>query len=157
MPSGWSREIFGYRIAILAAILGGVRILFGAIESLLAGKVGADLALGIATIAAMLLGEPLVAAEIVFIGMLGECLESITFERTQRAVRKLVEVFPRRCWALRDGQEIAVVFDYQYQGQHVSSITWSFQRSRRMRPSGRRPMARWATVEPTIPASSAMP
>src|ERR687885_331195 len=58
---------------------------------------------------ALVIGEPLVAAEVVFIGMLGECLESVTFERTQRAVRKLVEVFPRRCWLLRDGQEVRVL------------------------------------------------
>src|SRR5437016_8855337 len=29
--------------------------------------------------------------------------------RTQRAIRKLVEVFPRRCWLLRDGQEVRVL------------------------------------------------
>jgi Cu+-exporting ATPase len=119
LPAGWSSTIFGYRIALLAAILGGARILFGAVESLLAGKIGADLALGIATIAAMLLGEPLVAAEIVFIGMLGECLESITFERTQRAVRKLVEVFPHRCWLLRDGQEVRVLTSEVHVGDRV--------------------------------------
>src|SRR5262249_7078395 len=52
--------------------------------------------------------KPLVAAEVVFIGMVGECLEGFTFDRTQRAIRKIVEVFPRRCWLLRDGQEIRV-------------------------------------------------
>jgi P-type Cu+ transporter len=105
----WPREVYGYRIALLAAILGGARTLYGSLEGLFEGKVGADVALAIAAIAAILIGEPLVAAEVVFIGMLGECLEAITFERTQRAVRKLVEVFPRRCWLLRDGQEVRVL------------------------------------------------
>src|SRR5262249_53074700 len=50
-----------------------------------------------------------VAAEVVFIGLLGECLEDFTFARTQRAIGKLVEVFPRRCWLLRDGQEVRVL------------------------------------------------
>src|SRR5262249_46513066 len=54
---------------------------------------------------AILLREPLVAAEVVFIGLVGECLESFTFERTQRAVRHLVTICPHRCWRLRDGQE----------------------------------------------------
>src|SRR5262249_22985223 len=45
---------------------------------------------------------------VVFIGMLGECLESFTFARTQRAIRQIVEVCPRRCWLLRDGQEVRV-------------------------------------------------
>jgi len=37
-----------------------------------------------------------------------ECLESLTFERTQRAIQRIAEVFPRRCWVLRDGQEVRV-------------------------------------------------
>jgi Cu+-exporting ATPase len=101
----WSNEIGGYRLALIAAVIGGARTLYGSINALLEGRVGADLALAIACVAAVLLNEPLVAAEIVFIGMAGECLEFFTFERTQRAVRGLVELCPRRCWRLRDGRE----------------------------------------------------
>src|SRR5262249_29591467 len=108
LPS-WPTEWKGYRFAHLAAIIGGARILFTSLEGLLEGRIGADLALAIACIAAILINEPLVAAEIVFIGMLGECLESFTFERTQRAIRRIVEVCPRRCWLLRDGQEVRVL------------------------------------------------
>src|SRR5262249_21735896 len=93
----WRQEFYGYRIALLAAVLGGARVLYTSLESLLEGRLGADLALALACVAAILIGEPLVAAEIVFIGMVGECLESFTFERTQRAIRKIVEVCPRRC------------------------------------------------------------
>jgi Cu+-exporting ATPase len=105
----WSNEIFGYRIALIAAVLGGARVLYGSLDALFEGKVGADLALAIACVAAILVKEPLVAAEIVFIGMVGECLESITFERTQRAIRRIVEICPRRCWRLRDGHEERVL------------------------------------------------
>jgi Cu+-exporting ATPase len=105
----WPNEIGGYRLALVAAIIGGARILLGAAEALFEGRFGADLALGIACLAAVLLNEPLVAAEIVFIGMAGECLEFFTFERTQRAVRGLVELCPRRCWRLRDGCEERVL------------------------------------------------
>ncbi len=108
LPS-WSNKPYGYRIALLTAILGGARTLYGALNSLFEGRIGADLAVAIACVAAILVDEPLVAAEIVFIGMLGECLESITFERTQRALRSLVEIFPRRCWRLRDGVEERVL------------------------------------------------
>src|SRR5215471_5974313 len=69
----WPREIAGYRIVLLPAILGGVRVLHNSLDSLLQGRVGADLAIAIACVAAILIGEPLVAAEIVFIGMVGEC------------------------------------------------------------------------------------
>ena len=106
----WSREFYpGYRFALIAAVLGGARVLYGSLESLMEGRVGADLALAVACIAAILFRKPLVAAEVVFIGMVGECLESFTFERTQRAIRRIVEVFPRRCWLLRDGQEVRVL------------------------------------------------
>jgi Cu+-exporting ATPase len=104
----WPRELFGYRYALIAAVVGGARTLYGSLEGLLEGRVGADLALALAAIAAILIGEPLVAAEVVFIGMLGEVLESFTFARTQHAIRKIVEVCPRRCWLLRDGQEVRV-------------------------------------------------
>lgn len=104
----WPTDYFGYRLALFAAIIGGARVLFGSLESLLEGRLGADLALAIACIAAILIGEPLVAAEVVFIGMLGECLESFTFNRTQRALRGLQEMWPRRCWVLRDGNEVRI-------------------------------------------------
>jgi Cu+-exporting ATPase len=104
----WPREVYGWRIALIPALLGAVRIFFNFVDKLLEGRIGVDLALGIACVAAIFFRKPLVAAEIVFVGMVGECLESFTFEHTQRAIRRIVEVCPRRCWILRDGQEVRV-------------------------------------------------
>jgi len=104
----WSNKLYGYRFALIAAVFGGARILYGALDALFAGRLGADLAVALACIAAILIDEPLVAAEVVFIAMVGECLEAWTFARTQRGIHKLVEVFPRMCWLIRDGQEVAV-------------------------------------------------
>jgi Cu+-exporting ATPase len=115
----WPREIGGYRIILIAAFLGVARTLMGSLEGLLQGRVGADLALAIASIAALLISESLVAAEIVFIGMLGECLEAFTFERTQRSLRHIAEVFPRRCWVLRDGQEVRFRVEELHVGDRV--------------------------------------
>ncbi len=105
----WSPELGGYRYAFFAAILGSVRVVLGAVESLLEGKMGADLALAIACMAALLINEPLVAAEVVFIGLIGECLEAFTFDRTRLALHRIVEVFPVRCWKLVEGQETRVL------------------------------------------------
>ncbi|HYH65407.1 MAG TPA: heavy metal translocating P-type ATPase, partial [Urbifossiella sp.] len=102
----WNRELFGYRYALLAAVVGGARVLYNSLESLFDGRIGSDLALAVACLAAILLREELVAAEVVFIGLAGECLEAVTFARTQRALGSLAELFPRRCWVLRDGQEV---------------------------------------------------
>ncbi|HET6573864.1 MAG TPA: cation-translocating P-type ATPase family protein [Fimbriiglobus sp.] len=108
LPSWRSREVYGFRFALIAAVIGGAKALYGSLERLTEGKVGADLAIAVATIAAILIGEPLVAAEVVVIALVGECLEAVTFDRTQRALRKLAELFPTRCWVLRDGQEVRV-------------------------------------------------
>ena len=108
LPS-WPNEIGGFRVALIAAVLGGSRVLFGSFESLARGRLGADLALAVACVAAILIQEPLVAAELVFVGLLGECLENYTFERTRHAVRKLADLTPRRCWRLRDGREERVL------------------------------------------------
>ena len=102
----WPREVYGFRFALIAAVIGGARVLYGSLESLFEGRIGSDLALAIAALAAILIREPLVAAEVVFIGLAGECLEAFTFARTQNALGKLAELFPRRVWVLRDGQEV---------------------------------------------------
>lgn len=104
-----TREVVGYRFALIAAVLGGARVLYGSLEGLADGKVGADLAVAVACVAAILIGEPVVAAEVVVIGLVGECLEAYTFDRTQRSLRGLVELFPARCWVQRDGREVRVL------------------------------------------------
>ncbi len=100
------RELFGVRFALVAAIVGGARTLHGALDHLMQGRVGADLAVAFACVAAILLGEPVVAAEVVVIGLVGECLEAWTFGRTQRSLSALAGLFPDRCWVLRDGVEV---------------------------------------------------
>ncbi len=106
LPTWPTREFYGYRFALIAAMIGGARVVFATLEKLAVGKVGADMAVAIACIAAIVMGEPLIAAEVVFIGLFGECLEAITFDRTQRALGSLSELFPQRTWVLRDGQEV---------------------------------------------------
>jgi Cu+-exporting ATPase len=123
----WSNEIdlarFGislkFTYALLAAILGGIRVGVSAADGLLQGRIRADLAIVIAVVAAIRIGAPLVAAEVVVIGLVGECLEGFTFARTQRAIHRLVEVFPRRCWLLRDGQEVRILTSELQAGDRV--------------------------------------
>jgi len=113
--------------------------------SMMAGRLGADLAIAVACIAAILIDEPLVAAEVVLIALAGECLEAWTFARTPSAgIRKLVEVFPRKCWLLRYGRpEVAVDTDTVRVGDRV-----------RVKPGKKSPsMALWLKANrPLIPA-----
>ncbi|MBI2807467.1 MAG: cation-translocating P-type ATPase family protein [Planctomycetes bacterium] len=117
--AAWPRDLGGYRFALIAAVLGGARVVYTALQGLFDGKIGADLAIAIAFLAAILIQEWLVAAEVVFIGMFGECLEAYTFDRTKRAIRRIVEVFPIRCWVLKDGQETRVFTQDLAVGDHV--------------------------------------
>jgi Cu+-exporting ATPase len=105
LPTLAGREWLGFRFALWAAVIGGARTLYGALERLTEGRVGADLAVALASIAAILLGEPLIAAEVIVISLVGECLEAVTFGRTQTALQSLNELFPLRCWVVRDGRE----------------------------------------------------
>jgi Cu+-exporting ATPase len=99
------QKLFGFRLALLAAVLGGARILYHTLEGLFAGRIGADLALTIACLAAILLGEHSVAALVVFIALCGESIEGYTVDRATSAVRRIFHLCPRQAHVLRDGKE----------------------------------------------------
>lgn len=105
---GYSNELRSLRWSLLAALIGGGRVLFSSLESALASEIGGDLALALACIAAIVIGEPLVAAEVVFIGMCGESLEAITFGRTKRVLQSLLDLRPHLANVIRDGAELPV-------------------------------------------------
>jgi len=106
--SEWRRP-FGVSLSLIAALIGGGRVVYLALAALFEGKIGADIALAVACVAAGVLGEYFVAAEVVFIALFGECLEAFTFERAQRAIQKLLEYRPRQARVVRDGREVEVL------------------------------------------------
>lgn len=105
--TGWDsyQSLFGYRLALLAAVLGGARILYQTLENLLDGRIGADLALTIACLAAIILGEHATAALVVFIAVCGESIEGYTVDRAHRAIRSVFHLCPSTATRLADGQE----------------------------------------------------
>ncbi len=105
-----TRTLFGFRLALLAAVLGGARILYQTLDNLLAGKVGADLALTIACLAAIVLGQSETAALVVFIALCGESIEGYTVDRAQRAIRRIFQLCPRTARVLvgDDEQEVPI-------------------------------------------------
>ena len=105
------RRPFGISLSLAAAVIGGGRVVYLALTALLEGRIGADIALAVACVAAGLMGEYFVAAEVVFIALVGECLEAFTFERAQRAIQKLLEYRPRTARVLRDDQEVEIAAD----------------------------------------------
>jgi P-type Cu+ transporter len=105
--SSWSeyQTLFGFRLVLLAAVLGGARILYQTLENLFDGKVGADLALTIACLAAIVLGEHSTAALVVFIALCGESIEGFTVDRAQRAIRGVFNLCPPTARIVADGKE----------------------------------------------------
>lgn len=96
---------FGWNLAFIAALIGGARFVYHSLTELLEGRLGADLALAVALVAALLLGESWVAAEVVLIALIGESLEAITFRRSQRELRQLLALQPSLAH-VRRGEQI---------------------------------------------------
>ncbi|QDV33161.1 cation-translocating P-type ATPase family protein [Tautonia plasticadhaerens] len=106
-PSAW-RAPLGVSPVWVAALIGALRIVYQALEALAKGRVGADVALAVAALAALALREPFVAAEVVFIAMVGEVLEALTADRAMRSIRRLFDQAPRVARVKRDGGLVEV-------------------------------------------------
>jgi len=106
--TGVFREIFGIDTAAILTVVAGYRTFYNAISALLEKTISADLAICIAVIAALSVGEYLAAAEAMFIMLVGEGLEGYAAKRTSRAIQQFVERMPRRARLIRDGQEVEV-------------------------------------------------
>jgi Cu+-exporting ATPase len=114
------RAPFGYRLALLAAVLGGGRILYQTLDGLFEGRVGAELALSIAALAAILLGEHMTAALVVFIALCGESVEGYTLDRAQSAIRRIFDLCPNMAHVARGGREVDVPVDQLREGETVT-------------------------------------
>ena len=106
--TGVFRTVFGIDTAAILTLVAGYRVFYHAISSLFARQISADLAIVIAVIAAMSVGEYLAAAEAMFIMLVGEGLESYAATRTKAAIQRFVEKMPRHARLLRDGDEVEV-------------------------------------------------
>src|SRR5271155_5155522 len=102
---GIFKTFLGIDTAILIALLAGYKTFYNSISALLEKEISADLALCIAVIAALSVGEYMAAAEAMFIVLVGEGLESYAAGRTAAAIRKFIEQIPRIAGVLRDGRE----------------------------------------------------
>jgi Cu+-exporting ATPase len=100
--------VFGIDTAAILTVLGGYRIFRNSIAALLEGNISADLAICVAVIAALAIGQYLAAAEAMFVMLIGEGLEAYAAGRTSAAIHRFVERMPRRARLLRGTQEIEV-------------------------------------------------
>ena len=103
--TGYFKTIFGIDSAAIVTVLAGYRIFFNSIAALLEREISADLAICIAVIAALAVGQYLAGAEAMFIMLVGEGLEAYAAGRTSAAIQRFVEQMPRRARLLRNGEE----------------------------------------------------
>src|SRR5215472_8966891 len=103
--AGYFKTIFGIDTAAIVTVLAGYLIFFNSIAALLEREISADLAICIAVIAALAVGQYLAGAEAMFIMLVGEGLEAYAAGRTSAAIHRFVEQMPRRARLLREGIE----------------------------------------------------
>lgn len=111
--------IWGNRLSMWAAILGGLHIFYQTVEALVAGKVGANLALIIAMVAAILLREYTTAALIVFVALCGESIEGYTIDRARSAIRGIFNLCPTVAHVVRNDRETDVPISEVQVGETV--------------------------------------
>jgi Cu+-exporting ATPase len=107
------RSIWDFDLAMLLALIGGFPTYSGAVRGLLRGKITADLAVSLAAMAALGVGwrgtDPsswfLVAAEVIFIMLVGESLEDFAIGRTHSGIASLLELRPHTARVRRGGHE----------------------------------------------------
>lgn len=102
---GLVKTVVGLDTAALLALAAGYRTFYNSVAALLERRLSADLAVSLAVVAALLIGEYLAAAEAMLIMLVGEGLESYAAARTQTAIRRFVEQMPRRARLLENGAE----------------------------------------------------
>ncbi len=118
--TGVFKSLFGVDTAILITLLAGYKTFYNSISALLEKTISADLALCVAVIAALSVGEYLAAAEAMFIVMVGESLESFAAGRTEAAIRRFVAQLPRVARLLKDGREEEVDADALLPGDRIA-------------------------------------
>jgi regulator of protease activity HflC (stomatin/prohibitin superfamily) len=93
--AGIWKAVLGIDTAATLTVVAGYRIFYNAVSQLPERKISADVAICIAVIAALAVGEYLAAAGAMFVMLAGEGLESYAAGRTEAAIHRFVEQLRR--------------------------------------------------------------
>ncbi len=116
---GVFKTFFGIDTAVLIALLAGYKTFYNSLSALLEKRISADLAICVAVVAALCVGQNLAAAEAMFIVLVGEGLESYAAGRTTDAIERFVEQMPRTATLLRNGREETIAAESLVPGDLV--------------------------------------
>jgi Cu+-exporting ATPase len=106
--TGAFTTVAGIDTAAMLTLIAGYRTFFTAVSGLLQRKITADVAICIAVIAALIVGQYLAAAEAMFIMLIGEALEGYAAGRTHAAIQRFVEQLPHHARVIRNGVEVEI-------------------------------------------------
>jgi Cu+-exporting ATPase len=117
--TGVFRGIWGLDTAIVVTVFAGYKTFYNTISGLLEKTISADLALCIAVIAALVVGQYAAAAEAMFIVMVGETLESFAAGRTEAAIQRFVAQLPRVARRVTESGEELVEAATLFPGERI--------------------------------------
>ena len=109
--AGWATgvEFVSFPIYLSAIVIGGYFFGREALEELLfERRIGIELLMSIAAIAATALGQPAEGAMLVFLYSISEAAEGYTEEKTRSAVRALMALVPKTALVRRDGRDVEI-------------------------------------------------
>lgn len=95
-------------LALILTLVGGFPIFYETIQGLFEKRIIAELAVALAAVAALSIGENLAAAVVVFIMLVGHSLEDYAAGRARRSIRALIEQSPPTATIRREGAEVVV-------------------------------------------------
>ncbi|MEW6697448.1 MAG: heavy metal translocating P-type ATPase [Bacillota bacterium] len=117
---GIAKEFAGVDLALAAALIGGFPIVKEALVAVITrGDTKVGLLVSIALVACIAIGEYFAAAEVAFIMLIGEMLEHITLEKSNRSINKLIELKPLTARIMRENVEAEIPADEVQVGDHI--------------------------------------
>lgn len=118
--TGIAKEFAGVDLALAAALIGGFPIVKEALVAVITrGDTKVGLLVSIALVACIAIGEYFAAAEVAFIMLIGEMLEHITLEKSNRSINKLIELKPLTARIMRENVEAEIPADEVQVGDHI--------------------------------------
>ncbi len=104
LPEAWKLPVY-----LLAYLLVGYDVLWGAVENLRHGKpFDEEFLMSIATIGAFAIKEYPEAVAVMFFYQLGEWLQGLAIGRSRRSIAALMDIRPDRAVVLRNGEEVTL-------------------------------------------------
>ena len=115
LAAGWVASklgvpsVFSLVLYLTSIVIGGHYFAREALEEIVhERRIGIELLMTVAAVIALLLGESLEAATLVFLYSISEAAEGYTEEKTRAAVRALMKLVPKVALVVRDGAEMEV-------------------------------------------------